>query len=283
MMQALQRGLTLTLRHTLCYSGGEKSALRNTLTSMNYSIQELATLAGVSVRALHHYDRIGLLVPKRNGANGYRVYGETELLRLQQILFFRELEFSLEEIGKILANPGFDMAAALAEHRSMILLKRKRLDALVKTIDKTIKKIMKETNMKDEELYDAFSNEEMKELAAEAKERWGNTEAYKQSQEKMRTMTKERMKEIQEEGDAIFRKAATLVGTDAGSDEMQEIVRQHYAYLSNFYAPNAAMYKGMAEMFASDPRFRKHFESYHPELPEFMRDAMIVFAERIGR
>ncbi len=106
---------------------------------MSYSIHQLATLAGVSVRTLHYYDEVGLLTPTRLKRNDYRQYEEAELLRLQQIMFFRELDFPLEQIKKILASPNFDMRRALQEQRHLIKIKRHRLDRLIATIDKTIK------------------------------------------------------------------------------------------------------------------------------------------------
>ncbi|OGH92572.1 MAG: hypothetical protein A2534_00695 [Candidatus Magasanikbacteria bacterium RIFOXYD2_FULL_39_9] len=133
---------------------------------MSYSVQQLANLAKVSVRTLHYYDQVGLLSPARTQGNGYRHYEEPELLRLQQILFFRELDFSIEKIKRILSSPRFDMKTALNDQRGLIQLKRNRLDGLINTIDKTIKKINKETTMQDEELYGNFSKEEIGAKAA---------------------------------------------------------------------------------------------------------------------
>lgn len=181
---------------------------------MSYTINQLAKIANVSVRTLHHYDAIGLLTSGRNSRNKYREYQEEDLLKLQQILFFRELDFKLEDIKSILANPEFDISTALKDHKEMILLKRKRLDGLIKTIDKTINKITNKKYMKDEELYDSFTNEEMEELAAEAKDRWGNTPQYKESEKKMRSMTKEQMDVIKKEGDDISKSAAALMHMD---------------------------------------------------------------------
>lgn len=246
---------------------------------MTYTIKELAKIANISVRTLHHYDSIGLLSPIRNKSNQYRIYGEKELLRLQQILFFRELDFGLGEIEIILKSPTFNMVKALRDHRSMIILKKKRLDALVETIDKTIKKVTKNKTMKDEELYDSFSKEEMEKLAQEAKERWGHTEAYKESEKKMRSMTHEQMDVIKKEGDEISKEAANLIDKDVSSVEVQEVIKKHYKHLSNFYTPNPEMYKGLAEMYIGDTRFTEYFEKYKKGLAQFMHDAMIWFVE----
>ncbi len=248
---------------------------------MSYTVHQLAQLAKVSVRTLHHYDAIGLLRSGRNAKNQYRVYEEADLLKLQQILFFRELDFKLEDIQTILESPNFDMASALGEHRQMILVKRKRLDELVKTIDKTIKKINKEKNMEDKELYDAFSDEEMKEYAKEAKERWGSTAAYKESVAKVGKMTKAEMEIVKQEWEALLQKGATLVEMDVTSDEVQVYISEYHQHLSKFYAPTKEIFKGLAQMYVDDPRFTKTFAKYHPQLPHFLRDAMNVFAETL--
>lgn len=246
---------------------------------MSYTINQLAKIANISVRTLHHYDTFGLLVSERNNKNQYRIYEEKDLLKLQQILFFRELDFKLEDIKSILESNSFDIANALKDHKQMILLKRKRLDSLIKTIDKTINKVTNKKYMKDEELYDSFTKKEMEELATEAKERWGHTDAYKESEKKMRSMTKEGMDQIKKEGDKIARKAASLMHKDVRDKEVQEVIVIHYKHLSNFYTPNPEMYRGLAEMYISDTRFTEYFEKYSKGLAQFMHDAMIVFVE----
>lgn len=246
---------------------------------MPYSINALAKLANVSVRTLHHYDDVGLLIPTRNEKNKYRVYGEDELLRLQQILFFRELEFTLPEIGAIVDSPEFDTLVALRDHKAMLMGKAKRTQALIKMVDKTISKITKQINMNDEELYDAFSKEEMEELSAEAKERWGHTDQYKESEKKMRGMSKEQFAVIQREGDEIAREGALLVDKPIDSSAAQTLIAKHYKHLSNFYTPNPEMYKGLAEMYIGDSRFTAYFAKYNPGLPQFMHDAMVHFAD----
>ncbi len=246
-----------------------------------YTVHELAELAGVSVRTLHYYDQIGLLSPARTKGNGYRRYSKPDLLKLQQILFFRELEFSLEDIKQIITAPGFDMAEALRDQRKLIELKRERLGRLIKTIDKTIKTIHNETTMDNKELYDNFSTEEMEELSAEAKRRWGNTDAYKESEQKLRNMDKAGWDKIKQEGHDILSKGAALIerGISPDSPEAEALIAEHYRHLHNFYTPSYEMYKGLADMYVTDPRFKAHFEQYHKDLPQFMHDAMIHYIE----
>jgi DNA-binding transcriptional MerR regulator len=247
---------------------------------MTYSVKKLARLANVSVRTLHYYDTIGLLTPKRVAGNNYREYGEAELLKLQQILFFRELDFPLEEIKRILNEPGFDMLAALRDQKRLIEMRKNRLLNLMKTIERTMKKIQNETTMEDKELYGNFSKEEMDEYAREAKARWGNTEAYKESQERTKNWTKEDYARVAKAGDELMKKIASHMALGAASPEVQALIAEHYNSLRTFYEPNLEMYVGLANMYVDDPRFRATFERYDKDLPQFMRDAMLAYVEK---
>jgi DNA-binding transcriptional MerR regulator len=248
---------------------------------MTYTVQQLASLSGVTVRTLHHYDEIKLLSPRRE-ANGYRIYGEPELMRLQQILFFRELEIPLEEIGSILAKPDFDMTSALLQHRAAIESKRLRLGNLLGTIDKTLAKISGEKTMSDDELFDAFWEKHETEYAAEAEQRWGNTEAYKQSKERTKNYTKEDFKRMAKEGEELTRQIAAAMPSGPASAETQALIQKHYDAIRNFYDPSPELYRGLGKMLAEDARFRAYYEKHDPALPEFMRDAMGVFCDRLA-
>lgn len=246
---------------------------------MQYSVNQLAQLAGVTVRTLHHYDRIGLLKPRRAAGNNYRRYGEAELLKLQQILFFRELDFPLAEIARIVSSPGFDMRAALRDQRRLLALKQKRLTGLMRTIDKTIQKMDHETHMEDEELYGGFSAEEMEKYAEEAKRRWGHTEAWKQSQERTKRWTREGYKRVAEDGLKFTKAVASRMGEDPASAPVQALIAQHYDALRTFYEPDFAMYRGLAEMYVQDARFAAYYEKVAPGLAQFMRDAMVAYCD----
>lgn len=250
---------------------------------MNYSVHKLAKLAGVSIRTLHYYDQIELLKPSRVADNGYRWYEGKELIRLQQILFFREFDFPLLEIRRILDATDFKIAAALADQKKLIGLKRKRLARLIKTIDKTINKLNNKTNMNDEDLYNGFSDEEMKKFAAEAKQRWGNTDAYKQSTERVKNMSKENMARIQKENDELMKKIAANMSHGPNSPEIQKLIARHYANLRHFYEPNLEMYRGLGQMYCDDPRFSAHYEKYAPNLAKFLRDAIAAFCDAQGK
>lgn len=244
-----------------------------------YTVNQLGKLAGVSVRTLHYYDEIGLLKPTEVRRNGYRSYGENELLRLQQILFFRELEFPLGDIKRIIDSPGFDAVAALKEHRRSIERKRTRLRSLVDTIDKTLAKLTEKAHMEDSELYDPFKDEEQREYQEEAKKRWGNTDAYRQSVERVGKMTKAQMAELKRGADEFMKVVAATAGKGAKSPEMQALIAQHYESLKTFYEPNLEMYRGLAEMYVSDPRFASYYEKYKPGLAKVMREAMIEYCD----
>lgn len=247
---------------------------------MSYSVQQLAKLAGVTVRTLHHYDQIGLLKPMLVEKNGYRKYGQTELLKLQQILFFREMDFPLEEIARIIGAPGFDLRSALIDQRQMLELKKKRLNGLIKTIDRTIKSLNQEITMEDLELYGAFSKEEMEAYAAEAKERWGKTNAYKQSQERVNKMGKEGLKKVLEESSKITLELAAHIDRDPADKVVQAIVAKHYQWLHAFYDPDLEMYRNLGEMYSADSRFAANYEKVKPGLAKFFTEAIKVFCDR---
>lgn len=249
---------------------------------MAYSVQQLAKLANTSVRTLHYYDEIGLLSPSRVSRNGYRDYDEPELLKLQQILFFRELDFSLTDIRRILSSPYFDMAAALVDHRKLIELKKKRLNKLLATIDQTIKKLNHETSMSDEELYDSFGDEEMKGYAEEAKQRWGSTDAYKQSQARVSKMTQAQMMQLKEEGKKHTQALADAMDLGVASPDVQALIKKSHDGVNFFYDCSLEMFRNLGQMYVDDPRFTAYYEKFRPGLAVFMRDAINVYCDAQG-
>jgi MerR family transcriptional regulator, thiopeptide resistance regulator len=243
---------------------------------MKYTVHKLAQLAGITVRTLHHYDQIGLLKPSFSGSNGYRYYEEKELLKLQQILFFRELEFSLEQIKEIMDSETFDTKKALEDQQEMLTLKRERIDALLLTIGKRIKG---GEYMKSDDLYGGFTKKQMEEYKEEAKKRWGNTDAYKQSEERTKHWTKADYDKVAKQGAQWTQKLSEIrdKGFSIDSPEIQEMVGQHYNGLRTFYEPNYEMYRGLGNMYVDDPRFTAYYEKFGKGLAVFMRDAMHHF------
>lgn len=245
-----------------------------------YSVHQLAKLANISVRTLHHYDKIGLLKPKRKNKNNYREYDGHDLLLLQQILFFKELDLPLNEIKKIISRPGFDTAKALKEHRYLIELKKKRLNNLIRTIDKTIDNLTNKKNMNNEELYDAFNDDDIKQYAQEAQERWGNTDAYKQSMKKVSKLSKAEMDKLKEEGKRLTQKLADSMGLGKESDEVQALVAEHYKGIQFFYDCPIEMYRNLGKMYVDDQRFTAHYDQFRPGLARFLCDAIGFFCDQ---
>ncbi|MFA6391967.1 MAG: MerR family transcriptional regulator [Patescibacteria group bacterium] len=248
---------------------------------MPYTVKQLADLAGISVRTLHFYDQAGILKPDRTKANGYRYYEEKELLKLQQILFFRELDFSIQEIKKIISAPDFDMRTALKGQRKLIELKKNRLERLVETIDRTIQKINKEKNMADQDLYGNFSKEEMDRYTEEAREKWGNTDAYKQSQERVKKMGKAGLNQVLKESGLLTQEIAECMkkGEDPKGETVQKLIARHYDGLRAFYEPNFQIYRGLAGAYIGDDRFKANYEKVAEGLAQYMHDGMIHYCD----
>ncbi len=245
---------------------------------MPYSVHALAKLANVSVRTLHYYDEVGLVRPTRAKRNGYRQYEAADLLKLQQILFFRELDFSLDDIKRIVLAKSFDPKVALLDQRHLLGLKKKRLGNLIRTIDKTIRQLDTKRPMQDEELYEALSKEDEEAYAKEAKERWGNTEMYKQSQERYGRLTKEEKQKLKDDGEAFMKRVADTMKQGPKSASVQALIAQHYDALRAFYEPNLELYRGLANMYVSDPRFGAYYTKRGVD-PKEMREAMLAYVE----
>jgi len=246
--------------------------------SMDYSISQLAKLAGVSVRTLHHYDDVGLLKPSHVKPNGYRCYEEPELIKLQQILFFKELEFSLEQIKAMMEAPGFDVAEALNDQRRLLEMKRERLDRLLSTIDRTIVDVKEGNEMTAGELYGSFTREQIEEYKKEVREKWGSKE-LEQSEERTRHWTPADYARVQEEGAAILRKIVPLMDKGPADAAVQEQIEKYFQQICKFYDCTLEIFRGLGEMYVSDERFAAYFRNFDDGLPAFMRDAMAVYCD----
>lgn len=248
---------------------------------MKYTIAKLAKSAGVSVRTLHYYDEIGLLNPAgHSDDNNYRYYTQAELLRLQQIMFFRELEFPLAKIKEIMDSPKFSNLEALEDHRQVLLSQKQRVGKLLKTIDLTINNIKKGQSMTTTDLYDGFDKAKMEEYQQEAQTRWGNTDAYKQSTARVAKMGKAGLAKVVAEGKEIEVELAKHIGEPIGSSVVQSLIARHRAQISNFYDVGDEMYQGLAEMYLADSRFTKHYDDVAPGLAQFVHDAIIYSVKK---
>jgi len=244
-----------------------------------YTVQQLARLAGVSVRTLHHYDHIGLLKPSARTAAGYRLYDETDLLRLQQILFFRELDFPLAEIEAILDDPGFDQVQALRDHRELLQQESDRLERLLKTIEKTISKLTEDNmTMTDAELYEGFTPEQIERYTREVNERY-DPKIVAESNRRVRNMTKAQWQAVKAEGGAVAQQLADLMDKKPSDAAVQAAIARHYAWVDNFWHPTAESYRGLGQGYAEDPEFRAFYDKYRSGLADFMCAAMTYYAD----
>ena len=245
----------------------------------SYTVRQVARMAGVSVRTLHHYDQVDLLKPASRTAAGYRLYGEQELLRLQQILFFKELDVPLDEIRRILDDPGFDQVEALANHRRRLQERAERLTRLLRTIDRTIQRLTEEPmEMTDEELYEGFTPEEIERYKREARELY-DPALVAESERRVRRMSRAQWQAIKQEGDEITRAEAALMDRAPDDPDVQKLMARHYAWIEHFYPASAEIFRGLGQGYAENPDFRRHFDRYRPGLADFLREAMAYYAD----
>jgi DNA-binding transcriptional MerR regulator len=242
---------------------------------MRMSIGALSRLSGVSVRALHHYDQIGLLHPSEVSNAGYRYYDDEAIERLWQILFYRELDFPLSDIIEILLSPSFDRMRALKEHRTLLLQKRERLDRLISLVSEATKG---EKTME----FKPFDTSEIDSLrtqyAEEAKARWGETEAYRESAWRTANYTDDDFARIQAQSGALFAEFAALVGTDPSDVRVQALVGRWQKLISeSYYFCTDEILAGLGQMYVADERFTKNLDQFGAGTAKLMSDAIAVF------
>ncbi|NQS91291.1 MAG: MerR family transcriptional regulator [Chloroflexi bacterium] len=244
-----------------------------------YTIKEMADLAGVTTRTLRHYDQVSLLTPAEIGENGYRYYDHENLLRLQQVLFFKEMDVPLKEIQFILSRPDFQLLPALENHRETIQVQIKRYQRLLKTIQRTIGTLQGENKMSANEYFEGFDETQYEE---ETRERWGNTSQYAESQRKWSSYSKDQKEEIKQEGGRItIRMVTEDPGASPDDPEVQEAVGDYYSYLNRyFYTCEVGFLRGLADMWVQDPRFALNYERVREGGAVFVRDAVHIFCDR---
>jgi DNA-binding transcriptional MerR regulator len=250
---------------------------------MRYTVKQLADAAGVSPRTLHFYDQIGLLKPDAYGENGYRYYGEAALLRLQQILFFKELDFSLADIKATIDRPGFDTLGALRAHRQSLQERLRRLSRLIETVDKTMLHMKGELKMAERELYVGFSEEKQKEYEEEIRRRYGDTELV-QSQQRWAGYGPQQKQAIQEEFNGIVMELRQHLTEGHDSPEVQALIKRLHDWVGNFYDCTLEVFEGLGHGYNQDPRFREMYETkYGPGVSEFLEEAIMTYCERQRR
>lgn len=249
---------------------------------MEYTVNQLARLSGVSSRTLRYYHEIGLLEPKRISSSGYRIYGTEEVDRLQHILFYREMEMDLEQIGRLLDAPSFDRLKALREHKEQLLLKRLNLDLLIENVEKTIASAEGEGTMSDKEKFEGFKKQMVdqneKTYGKEARGRYGD-EAVDRSNNKLLKMSKEdyeKIKSIEEEMYNAIKEG--LISKDPKGEYGQKAARLHKQWLGFYWDHyNEQAHAGLAMMYVEDERFKAYYDKIQPGSAEFLRDAILHF------
>jgi DNA-binding transcriptional MerR regulator len=244
-----------------------------------YTVSSLARLAGVSARTLRYYDEIGLLTPSARTESGYRQYDQEDLLRLQQILFYRELEMPLIEIRDILADEDFNPIEALRSHREGLLARSDRLLRLIAAVDSSIEQLEEgQMRLSDEELFAAFSPEQSDRYRKEAREQYGDARV-EETENRLRKLSKEQWKKVQAEGGQVAKQIASLMDQPIETPEVQEAIARHHTWIEHFYQAPASVYRGLGQMYVEHPEFRAFYEQYAPGLADYMKRAMEFFAD----
>ena len=249
---------------------------------MEYTVQRLASLAGVSTRTLRYYDEVGILKPARINSSGYRIYGQEEVDRLQQIMFYRELGVSIEDIKAIMTSKGFDKAAALKSHREKLLAKRQQIDQLIENVEKTIALSEGRIKMSDKEKFEGFKKnlieDNEKKYGKEIREKYGE-DIVNGSNARLMNMTKEQYEEFEQLGrevlDTLY--AAFKTGDPAGElgQKAADLHRKWLGYTWNSYSKEA--HAGLANMYVADERFTAFYDKEQPGATAFLRDAILIY------
>ena len=248
-----------------------------------YTVGRVADLSGVTIRTLHYYDEVGLLSPGGRSAAGYRVYEDRDLERLRRILFYRELGFTLGEISTIVDDPRTDTLGHLRRQRGLLNERIERLSAMVDAIDYEMEARTMDIPLTPEERLEVFGEFRPEDYAEEAEQRWGGTEAYRESQRRVSSYDKEDWRRLKAEEEEI--RARLTAALDAGlapdSEEAMAAAEAHREHISRwFYECGYEIHRGLTEMYVSDERFRSNYDTRTPSLAAFIRDAARANAGR---
>ena len=249
------------------------------------NVGEVAALAGVTVRTLHHYDRIGLLSPSGRTRSGYRQYSPADLDRLHQVLLYRELGFPLEEVAALLDDPSADPAEHLRRQHRLLQDRLERTRAMVAAVEKEMEAYQMGIQLTPEERFEVFGEHDPAQYEAEAEERWGETEAWAQSQRRTASYTKEDWLRIKAEGEDVETRFAAALrdGVPADSGQAMDLAEEHRQQISrNFYDCTLEIHAGLGRMYVEDERFTAHYERIAPGLAQYVSDAIQANAARQG-
>lgn len=241
---------------------------------MKLQIRDFAQLTGVSVRTLHYYDEIGLLRPAAvDEQTGYRFYDESSLLRMQEILFYRELDFSLKNIQEILSSPHYDKRKALMEQKELLRLKKERLERLIEAIDGA---------MKGENVMKAFDNHEMEQRRAEAQRRWGKTDAWQEFEKKSAGRSGSEEENLGTQLMALFAKLGALRGEDPGSEAVQQAVAAIRQFITDhYYTCTREIFRGLGQMYAAGGKMTDNIDAAGGKgTAALARDAIEIYCSK---
>ena len=248
-----------------------------------YSAKGLSDIAGVSVRTLHYYDKIGLLKPAIRTEAKYRLYGESELLKLQQILFFKELGFTLEKIRDVLNNPEFDLIQTLESHSQALVSKQHRISQMLNTIEKTLLKLKGKKMITENELYEGFTKEEVRKNRKDTVEKYGK-EVLEKSETYLKKLSINQFEELKREQSEIFKALFEISNRNPQSQEVQLEIARHYKNIRRFWGtdgsgdPQWKEYKGLGQLYVADERFTEIEGKAQPDFALFLAEAMTHFA-----
>lgn len=254
---------------------------------MSYKVKEVADMVGISVRTLHHYDQIGLLKPASISAVGYRLYTDQDLERLQQILFFRELDFSLQEIRDIVDSPGFDRQYALQAHKELLIEKKKRLAGIIQSIDQTINSIKEGIEMANKDRFEPFDMKQIekhKEKYAEEVRQKYDKKVVDEAEQRTSKYTENDWKEIMFQWDTIYKKLAATMDKGPEDPQVQEAVEELRTHITDhFYTCTPEIFRGLGDLYVDDERFSANIDKYRPGLAVFLREAMHIYCDNLGK
>ncbi|MGJ7920046.1 MerR family transcriptional regulator [Neobacillus sp. LXY-4] len=249
---------------------------------MEYTVQKLASLASISTRTLRYYDEIGILKPARINSSGYRIYGQAEVNKLQQILFYRELGVNLENIKEIVTSPSFEAGKALKEHREKLLEKRQQLDLLIANVEKTIALTEGRITMSDKEKFEGFKknmiDENEKKYGKEIREKYGK-ETVEKSNAKLMNMTQEEYDEATALAEELHLTLAEAFKTgDPAGEVAQKAAELHKKWLLHYWTEySKEAHAGLAQMYVDDERFTAYYDKEQPGTAAFLRDAIHIY------
>ncbi|MFF1305124.1 MerR family transcriptional regulator [Streptomyces sp. NPDC058307] len=250
---------------------------------MSYSVGQVAGFAGVTVRTLHHYDDIGLLVPSERSHAGHRRYSDADLDRLQQILFYRELGFPLDEVAALLDDPDADPRAHLRRQHELLTARIEKLQKMAAAVEHAMEARTMGIDLTPEEKFEVFGDKDPEQYAEEAEQRWGGTEIYAESQRRAARYTKDDWKRITAAVNDWEERYKTLMaaGEPPTGERAMDLAEEHRRHISTWYFECPyEMHTCLAEMYVSDERFKAYYDSMHEGLAAHLKDAILANAAR---